>query len=393
VGSYKARRNLGLTRVGDGMLVGLTVSATPVADAVDEIIRRNAFQRAAAELARGVGNVTAGQVGDHGVVFLSTATGSTQSRQRKLDDLADRAGALARKQFGLSLYCGTTVGTPTVPLSRSYQAALGAAESALARGVATVAADAASPRGTSSLGQLRQALRQNVERRGDLLAAQFDRYIEAVAGKCAYRVDLARVHLEVGFVTIAESVVERGLLDPKGYAALVDSLDRAAGEARTASDLFDAYRMAVADLSVSQSRPVIARQDRSLRSAMAFIHQHYADPLLLEHVARVAGFAPGHFSRLFKQRERITFERYLFALRLDQAKRLLADTDQSVTRVAELSGFRSVHYFCRAFRQTIGVTPLGYRRSPRSSAGKANGASMSTKRKVPKYKMGVGRLG
>jgi AraC-like DNA-binding protein len=249
-------------------------------------------------------------------------------------------------------------------LSRSYQAALGAAESALAGDIPTVAAEALDRRPVHSLWQVRQELGRSVLEQPDQLGARFDRYIEAVAAHCGYRVEAARAHLEVGFERIAEPLVGTGALDERSLFALRGDLDRAASEARTTVDLFLAYRRAVADVSQAVARPAPARHDRGLRVAVEFIGQHYAEPLRREHVARLSGFSPTYFSRLFRKREGMPFETYVLGLRLERAKQLLASTDLAVVRVAELSGFNSHAYFCRAFRRALGATPAGYRERP-----------------------------
>jgi two-component system response regulator YesN len=197
-----------------------------------------------------------------------------------------------------------------------------------------------------------------------LLSARFDRYLESVALHSGYRFEPARVHLEVGLARIAEALVKSGALDERSVVTMSDSLARAADEVRTVSELFAAYRRAVADLSEAVLRPVPARQDRHLQSAVDYIRQHYTEPLSFKKVARVAGFNATYFSELFRKREGMTFEKYVLGLRLERAKQLLARTRHDVTRVASLSGFNSPQYFCRAFRQNVGAAPLEYRASP-----------------------------
>src|SRR5204862_8027054 len=68
-------RRLGFSRQVHHVLAGLTASRTPSGDLVDEAVRRHAFQRRAVELARAEGETLAGQIGDHGVVFLSGTIG------------------------------------------------------------------------------------------------------------------------------------------------------------------------------------------------------------------------------------------------------------------------------------------------------------------------------
>jgi AraC-like DNA-binding protein len=370
-GRAYALQNLGVSRRADHVLVGLTVGRKSGADPIDEAVRREAFQRAAVELGRALCEVVTGQVGDHGVVFLSGAAGSAAVKRRKMLHLAERAEELARKRFDLALCFGASAISPSDPVSRRYQAALGAAASALARGSKLVLADTAEARSARSLSQLRAELSTEVELRPDLLPARFDRYLEAVAAHSGYRSDAARGHLEAGFERIAAPLLASGAIDKKSFVALGDVLERSSSEAGTIAELFAAYRRAVLDVSDAVRKPVQARQDRSLRSAVDHIHQHYAERLSLKTVARVAGFAPSHFSKLFIRRERVPFEQYVRTLRLERAKQLLADTDLDAARVADLSGFRTPQYFSQVFGRMLGMTPLAYRQGHRKTRARA----------------------
>jgi AraC-like DNA-binding protein len=224
-----------------------------------------------------------------------------------------------------------------------------------------VTADADAKPSTHPLRHLRQELGRIVKERPDRLGAHFDRYLEAVAAQCAHRMDPARGHLDAGFEQMAGPLVGSGVLDQRSFDSLCATLDRAAGEAHTLADLFAAYRRAVADVSEAALRPVAARQDRSLQRAIDHIRHHFGEPLRRDAVAAVAGLAPDYFSRLFKARERMTFEAYLSGLRIERAKQLLSNTGFSIARVAEMSGYRSPEYFSRVFRATAGTTPLGWR--------------------------------
>jgi AraC-like DNA-binding protein len=195
-----------------------------------------------------------------------------------------------------------------------------------------------------------------------MFQARFERYLDAVARRCDYRIESARAEIELCVDRAAGAVLKNGAMDPKTMTALRDDLDRAVNESRTIGELFGAYRRAISDMSDSMSRPVASRQDRSLRGALEHIAQHYAEPLRLAKVARVAGFAPKYFSKLFHAQQRTTFARYLFEVRLERARLLLGGTDLQVARIAELSGFRSPQNLCRVFQRAVGATPLEYRR-------------------------------
>ena len=374
---------MGLARRPDQALVALTTSQSRSFDPVDEAVRRDAFQRAAVELASSIGGVVAGKVGDHGVVFLSAGGGTTHRRKSHLLDLAARAETLARR-FALKPHFGASASTSAVSIHHVYEAALGAAESALIQGTRMIVAEPSESRPGQSLRHLRKALRGAVDEQSHSLSARFDRYLEAVALEHGYRVEGARGYLEAGFDRLAETLLASGRLDDKSFEASCDALERAARSARTMQELLSAYRRAAADLSSSVERPLQARHERGLRAALEYIDRHYTEALDVRRVARVAGFTPNYFSKLFSAREKMTFVDYVSLRRVERAKRLLSGTDLDATRISELSGFNSPQYFSRVFRRATGTTPLDYRHHPTDE--EATAETWSIPRRGPRKK-------
>jgi AraC-like DNA-binding protein len=365
---YRAARaqeliELGLSRPPDQVLVALTVAHEPKVDPVGEAMRRDAFQRAAVQLARSSGDMIAGRVGDDGVVFLSAQRGSDQDKKRNMIALCRRAATMARERFGLQAYFGACLGTHSVPLYETYEAAVEAAESALSERTSLVFAGPGAPgaRRHARLRALREELVRALDERPATLPARFEQYIELVAIGARQSIEWARTELEICFEHLSDRLLASGTLDPKSFRSLRETLDRESGAARALADLSAAYRNALSDLYETVRNPVPARQARSLRAALAYVRLHCGEPLGLAKVARMAGFAPKYFSRLFRQREKTTFAHYLARLRLERAKELLSGTELSATRVAELAGYRSPQYFCRVFRHETHETPLAYR--------------------------------
>lgn len=56
------------------------------------------------------------------------------------------------------------------------------------------------------------------------------------------------------------------------------------------------------------------------------------------------------------------FSDYLMAVRLENAKKLLLETEAGMELVAQQSGFSSSSYFIHIFRETLGMTPGQYRK-------------------------------
>jgi AraC-like DNA-binding protein len=355
---------LGLPRPAEQVLVGLMLAKRADGDAIDEVLRRDRFQRACVDLARKSKEALAGQLGDHGVVFLTAFEGSAVRKRARLRDLGEKATSAARR-FGLELHLGVGPLRSSSPLSEHYQLALRAAEMALSRGVRLVEEAPQAGSSALSLESIRSELAGLAQQTPDALPARFERYLETVAHHCGYRLDPVRIHLEVGFERILYRALSGRAIGRKYLADLQRTLERAASEARTVGELSVAYRRAVVDVGDALKRPIPAHRDRSLRRAVAHVHEHYTEDLTLAAAAKAAGFAPNYFSSLFKQREGMTFARYLRQLRLERAHQLLATTDLGLEQVARLSGFGVANYMARVFRGAVGSSPRAVRRALR----------------------------
>jgi AraC-like DNA-binding protein len=353
---------LGLPRIADHIAVGLGASRAGSSDSVDAVLRSDAFQRKAVQLARSVGGAMTGRLEDRGIILLSTGSGSSESKRQKSLGLLERLRVLARREFDIVLHFGVSDAPGAVPLNRSYQGALSAAESALVQGAKVMMAEPEGQRSVRPLRSMRREITRAMGERPDVLLARFDRYLEAVLAQSGDRIETARAHLDAGFERMGEALVQAGSLEERGFDRLSDALERAAVGARSVRDLLSAYRQSAIDLSDAVERPVQSRQDRSLRGALDYIHQHYTERLYFQKVARVSGFAPKYFSRLFKERQKRTYEHYVLGLRIERGKHLLSSTNFDVARVAKLSGFSSSQYFCYMFRREVGKSPLQFRR-------------------------------
>ena len=78
----------------------------------------------------------------------------------------------------------------------------------------------------------------------------------------------------------------------------------------------------------------------------------------------MAGLSPFHFLRRFKAQYHVTPQQMLMALRLFEAKRLLATGDPAA-QVAAATGLTDQAHLTRAFARRYGVTPARYQRQVR----------------------------
>lgn len=103
------------------------------------------------------------------------------------------------------------------------------------------------------------------------------------------------------------------------------------------------------------------RLHRARDYAAALLHT----PLTLDELACVACLSPNHFLRTFKAAFHQTPHQYLTARRLEQARRLLLQTDLSVTEICFAVGFQSLGSFSSLFRRQVGLSPQVFRQQKR----------------------------
>jgi len=101
--------------------------------------------------------------------------------------------------------------------------------------------------------------------------------------------------------------------------------------------------------------------DRRLRRAIEFMSDNCGRELSLAEIARAAYLSEFHFARLFKKITGATPHSYLASLRIERARRLLAESDLPIAEVGAEVGYASQSHFTKIFREATGVTPKAFR--------------------------------
>ncbi len=106
--------------------------------------------------------------------------------------------------------------------------------------------------------------------------------------------------------------------------------------------------------------------DRSL----AYLDRNYHRDLNDDMVARELGLSTSHFRHLFREATGQPFRKYLIAVRLERARRLLVESDLAVSDIALEVGFSGLAHFSRAFAQRFAATPSSIRRGAMVAAAR-----------------------
>ena len=107
---------------------------------------------------------------------------------------------------------------------------------------------------------------------------------------------------------------------------------------------------------------------RRLLRARDRIEACYAEPIVLDTLAREAGISPYHFLRLFHRVFAVTPHAYLTEVRIERAKALLARS-ASVTETCLRVGYLSLGSFSARFAHEVGCSPTAWQRRVRPLVG------------------------
>lgn len=104
----------------------------------------------------------------------------------------------------------------------------------------------------------------------------------------------------------------------------------------------------------------------AVERAIGCIWERYNEPLSLTDIAETAILSRFHFSRIFKDATGVSPGRFLSAVRIYNAKRMLVTTSLNVTDISFAVGFNSLGSFTNHFTESVGVSPGRFRRLSRS---------------------------
>lgn len=93
-----------------------------------------------------------------------------------------------------------------------------------------------------------------------------------------------------------------------------------------------------------------------------FIETHYSEDINLDILGELAHMHPVTVSRLFKEETGSTVMQYLLKVRLEEAAKLLENSNLLVRDVGVLVGYKKTQHFTKLFKEHYGATPQNYRR-------------------------------
>jgi LacI family transcriptional regulator len=114
-----------------------------------------------------------------------------------------------------------------------------------------------------------------------------------------------------------------------------------------------------------QSTDALVVDDKTVAAALRFIAEHGHEPIRVSHVAKSLHLTRRTLERRFRAALRRSIADEIVRLRVERAKRRLAEDSTPFKRLAAELGFGDAERMCAVFKRVEGVTPRVYRRNHR----------------------------
>ena len=99
-----------------------------------------------------------------------------------------------------------------------------------------------------------------------------------------------------------------------------------------------------------------------LIKVMDHINRNFESDISLDELAHIGNMSPNYLCTVFKQVNGMTIWEYILIRRIDEAKRLLRESDRSILDIQMLCGFRTSSNFNKAFKKLVGMSPSEYKK-------------------------------
>lgn len=149
------------------------------------------------------------------------------------------------------------------------------------------------------------------------------------------------------------------IIIPKYLQAIIRNFT---GEETTHEALISCHiQRMLAELLISSSNSSKSIKNNVILDSLGYIENNFNRKLSLAEIAAEAGMSHFHFSRIFKKETGYSPYEYILKTRLNYAKKLLKETNQTVKQIAFECGFNSEANFIYMFHKHVEMTPGDFR--------------------------------
>jgi YesN/AraC family two-component response regulator len=103
------------------------------------------------------------------------------------------------------------------------------------------------------------------------------------------------------------------------------------------------------------------KKHSATKKLLEYVDDHYSEHINLGSLCSEMNFSLPYVSMRFREDMGISFQKYLQKVRIDQSCRLLAETNEKITHIANNVGYGDIKFFGKVFREVMNMSPREYR--------------------------------
>ncbi len=130
------------------------------------------------------------------------------------------------------------------------------------------------------------------------------------------------------------------------------------------SGFMEIMRCTIIEMIISIIRSInlnYAVDNTEISKILAYINENYSGNISLNEISKKFGFSVPYLSKKFKIELGVCFSDYIKKVRIDEACRLLADTDKKISDISQTVGYKDTDFFYTVFKKITGKTPGHFR--------------------------------
>ncbi len=114
--------------------------------------------------------------------------------------------------------------------------------------------------------------------------------------------------------------------------------------------------------AVYNPNPINPEGEDPISRTISYMKEHLADSFKLEELAGIAGMSASHYSAIFREKVQSSPINFFTFLKIQEACRLLENTQLRIKDVAYQTGFNDPYHFSRVFANVMGTSPRNFRK-------------------------------
>ncbi|MDJ0762775.1 MAG: AraC family transcriptional regulator [Myxococcota bacterium] len=363
------KEGMGIVRLPTTAMSLLPIeSRSQLYDPAQALLRNAQIQRACIAFVRNLPETAATRLQDYGIsIITSSKKGKSRARARlELKERAERLRAYLAERFHVHSVVGIgRTQNGGTSLYESHKEAVLAAHMCVQLGKNVLFHDELDGRKRlryTDLQKLADTLVEVLDRQNSAeLKVASDLYITVALQYANDRIEVARGQFLATLFQLLKSVKRKNPMRESAFNSFVLELTSRVEAARSIEQVIESFNGAIQRLSFVSDKVWRGSSVMLLESTLQYLKDNYFENLPLPMIARKTGFSVPAFTRVFKQATGTSYLSYLRSIRVEQAKKLLTSTPDTIEQIAQACGFHSQHHLIRSFKKVAGQTPGAYR--------------------------------